>query len=53
MEDPEWEGRGGGEGETVTTAEEEGANAGVDTAEGGCEEGREGGVTDLEGREAA
>lgn len=33
VEDPEWEGRGGGEGETVTTAEEEDANACVDTAE--------------------
>jgi len=53
-EDPEWEGRGGGEGETVATAMEGSTNACVDTAEGGCEEEGEGGggVAALEGREA-
>ena len=53
-EDPEWEGRGGGEGETVATAMEGSTNACVDTSEGVCEEEGEGGggVAALEGREA-
>ena len=36
----------------MTTAVEEDTNACVDTAEDGWEEGREGGVAVLEGREA-
>jgi hypothetical protein len=44
MEDPEWEGRGGGEGEGVGTALGEVTNAVVDTAEERTGEGELGGV---------
>ena len=43
-EEPEWEGRGGREGEGMATAVDELANACVDPAEEGVEEGELGGV---------